>query len=629
MCGIGAIFDPTADTPAELLGRVATALRHRGPDGEATRQLGPASLVHTRLAIIDVAGGDQPFTSEDGRTSAIVNGEIYNHVELRGELEALGHVFATHSDCEVVLHGWEAWGLGVLERLNGMFGIALWDGAREQLVVARDAFGVKPVYWWTDGRRVAAGSEVRALLATGWVGASLDPIALDHFLTWRFVPAPRTLFAGVSKLAPATALVVSREGTRIESFRRPPGAPLAPADADELTEEVARRFEQAVARQMMSDVPYGAFLSGGLDSAAIVAAMARATPGSPPLSFTIGFPGHGEDLDERAPAAAHAAAIGARHQSTAMEMGDFLATLGSCVRSVEEPCGTASAPAAMELSRFTAQSVKVVLSGQGADEPWGGYQRHQAAALLGLLDRVPRAARRPLGAAAEALPRNERAKRAARLLDVEAGPARLLSIFDITAPELRRALLRGDGAEAAAERSARAAELLGDVGDRDLLDRALYLDTHLFLPDQLLVWGDKTSMASGLEQRVPFLDQELMGFVERIPARVRMKGARRKWLYRRSMAELVPPAVLQRRKHPFATPYDDWLRSALGDEVRQRFAATEPLSDVIDPATVARLVAEHQSGRSDHKRVLYCLLELSQWHREFVEQAAPVGGVAA
>jgi len=622
VCGVAAIFDRAEAAPADLLGRVAASLRHRGPDGEAVHRDGPAALVHTRLAIIDVAGGDQPFRADDGRVVAVVNGEIYNHRALRAELERLGHRFASRSDCEVVLHGYRAWGLrGMLERLNGMFGLAIWDEAHGRLMVARDAFGVKPMYWWSDGRRFAAASEVGALLATGWPRPALDPVALDHFLAWRFVPSPRTLFAGISKLAPGTALTVSREGTRIEAFRRPPGPPLRGADPRELAEEVRRRFVEAVTRQMMSDVPYGAFLSGGLDSAAIIAAMARATPGTAPLSFTIGFPGHGAELDERAPAAAHAAALGARHHATAMAMPDFLAELGRCVRSIEEPCGTASAPAAMQLSRFTAQSVKVVLSGQGADEPWGGYQRHQAAALQGLVDLVPRAARRPLMALADALPRNERAKRAARLLDTGAGLDRLLSIFEITTPALRRALLRGDGAAAHEERRARAAALAAEVGDRGPLDQALHLDTHLFLPDQLLVWGDKTSMASSLEQRVPFLDQELMAFVETIPARTRMRAGRRKWLYRRAMAGLVPPAVLARRKHPFATPYDDWLRSELGDVVRTRFAPGMPLADVVDAATVGRLVREHQSGQSDHKRILYCLLELSEWHRAFIEGA--------
>jgi len=625
VCGIAAIFDPGDKVSPAVLERVVASLRHRGPDGESTRQLGPAALVHTRLSIIDVAGGDQPFTSEDGQTVVVANGEIYNHIALRQELEACGHVFRSHSDCEVLLHGYEQWGTKVFDRINGMFGVAIWDGAQERLVVARDAFGVKPLYWWTDGSRTMVASEVRAILATGWARAAIDPLALDHFLTWRFVPAPRTLFSGVSKLAPASLLIISRAGVRVESFRQAPGPPLPVTDTDELETEIATRFEQAVGRQMMSDVPYGAFLSGGLDSTAIVAAMARAVPGTAPLSFTMGFPGHKAELDERDAAARTAARIGARHHSTAMEVGDFLSALGRSVRSVEEPCGTASAPAAMELARFTAQSVKVVLSGQGADEPWGGYQRHQAAALLGAVGRVPSVARGPLIALAHALPRNERAKRAARLLDVDAGLGRLLSIFEIAAPETRRSLLvAGDetSSAAAAERTALAEELIGDVADRDLLDRALYLDTHLFLPDQLLVWGDKTSMAASLEQRVPFLDQELMSFVERIPARTRVRAARRKWLYRRAIGTLVPSDVLKRRKHPFATPYDDWLRSGLGDEVRQRFAADGPLAETIDSATVDRLVNEHQSGRADHKRSLYCLLELSQWHREFVEGLA-------
>jgi asparagine synthase (glutamine-hydrolysing) len=623
MCGIGAIYDPGATAPANALADMLSALRHRGPDGEASWRHGPAALVHTRLAIIDVAAGDQPFESEDGRTTAIVNGEIYNHLALRAELEARGHVFGSHSDCEVVLHGYEEWGMDVLGRLNGMFGLAIWDDRHGRLVLARDAFGVKPVYWWTDGRRLVAASEVRAILASGFTRAAIDEVALEHVLAWRFVPAPRTLFAGVSKLAPATALVVSADGVRVESFRAAPAPPLNPTDAADLAGEIAGRFVDAVARQMMSDVPYGAFLSGGLDSAAIVAGIARTRPQPPPLSFTIGFPGHGAELDERSAADATARALGSDHRSTAMEMPGFLQTLGESVASVEEPCGTASAPAALQLSRFTAQTVKVVLSGQGADEPWGGYQRHQAAALLGLVDRVPAIARRPLIGAA-ALPRNERVKRATRLLDADAGMDRLLSIFEITSPALRGELRRGHDTAAAAgdERLARASELAQDVGGRDVLDQMLYLDTHLFLPDQLLIWGDKTSMAASLEQRVPFLDQELMAFVERIPARVRMRGARRKRLYREAMAKLVPPEVLKRKKHPFATPYDDWLRSDLGDEVARRFAPDEALSDAIDPATVGRLVREHQAGRTDHKRILYCLLELSEWHRRFVEGVA-------
>jgi asparagine synthase (glutamine-hydrolysing) len=373
---------------------------------------------------------------------------------------------------------------------------------------------------------------------------------------------------------------------------------------------------------MMSDVPYGAFLSGGVDSTAVVAAM-TASRDQPVDTFTIGFPGHGDVIDERAAAEASAVEIGSRHHATAMEQEDFSAELRRCVERLEEPCGTASAPALMQLSRFTATDVKVVLSGQGADEPLGGYQRHQAAALLGIVERLPSAAlAAPVRVAADALPRNERAKRAARLLGGEAGLDRMLRVFEITAPETRRGLVRDGGdtaADAARERRDIAQGVTGDVAGRDVLEQVLYLDTHLFLPDGLLVYGDKMSMAHGLEQRVPFLDLELLRYVERVPARMRVHRTRRKWLYRRSMRGLVPAAALDRPKHPFATPYDDWLRTSLGAEIESEYQRPDGPGEVLDRAQVSRLVHEHRTGRADHKRILYCLLELSQWHRTFIE----------
>jgi asparagine synthase (glutamine-hydrolysing) len=302
-----------------------------------------------------------------------------------------------------------------------------------------------------------------------------------------------------------------------------------------------------------------------------------------------------------------------------MRQGDFERELARCVRSLEEPCGTASAPALLQLSEFTARDVKVVLSGQGADEPLGGYQRHQAAAALGAVDRLPGGLAPVLGRAARALPRNERAKRAAALLAARPGRDRLLAIFEI-APERVRRELAGEASSAAAdERRRLAGAVLDDVAGRDVLDQALYLDTRLFLPDGLLVYGDKMSMAYGLEQRVPFLDVELMRVVERIPGRLRLRRLERKWLYRRAMRGVVPPAVLRRRKHPFATPYDQWLRTGLGDAIETAYARPGGPGETLDRDAVARLVDQHRRGRFDHKRILYCLLELSHWHEAFLE----------
>jgi asparagine synthase (glutamine-hydrolysing) len=621
MCGIGAILDPAGTSGQDAAERMVEALRHRGPDGDALRRIGPLALAHTRLAIIDVAGGDQPLDSEDGRVTAIVNGEIYNHRELREGLEARGHRWATNSDSEVIVHAYEEHGVDFVRHLNGIFAFALWDDRERRLVAARDALGVKPLYWWSDGRRVALASEIGALVAAGLVQPKVDRIALDHYLACRFVPSPRTLFEGVQKLPPASLLVVQEDGSpRVTSWRDAPGERFV-GDDDELAGQLAERFTDAVERQMMSDVPYGAFLSGGVDSAGVVAAM-KLRAGAPPSTFTIGFPGHDDVVDERKLAAETARIIGTDHHETVMHETDFLTELARCVPRLEEPCGIPSAPALLQLSRFAAQHVKVVLAGQGADEPHGGYGRHQAAALLRPLKLVPAAAASPAAALARALPRAASARRLAHLLGGRGDAQRLLRLVEITDSEARTALL-GPGAEAEQERLATAREVLGDVAGRGLLEQALHLDTHMFLPDGILLCNDKMSMAAGLELRVPFLDVELMRFVERIPASRRVRPRQPKRLHRKAMRQLLPPEIVNRRKHGFATPYDDWLRASLGHEAERRYAPGSPLAELIDPAAAARLVDEHRRGRADHKAVLYCLLELSEWHAAFVEVREP------
>jgi asparagine synthase (glutamine-hydrolysing) len=618
VCGIAALLDPAGASAADAGERMADAMRHRGPDGRAVERFGPATLVSTRLAIIDVEGGDQPLYSEDRQIALVANGEVYNHLDLRQDLEDFGHRFATRSDCEPIVHRYEQAGPeDFLRHVNGMYGLAIWDGREQRLVAARDPFGVKPLYWWTDGRRTAVASEVGPLINAGLVTPQIDPVALDHYLACRFVPGPRTLFAGVRKLAPGELLTATPDGrTEIRSFREAPGPEIA---EDDLAGALATEFTAAVKRQMMSDVPYGALLSGGVDSAAIVAAMAKGAE-RPPRTFTVGFPGAGDVLDERAAAAQTARILHSDHHDTAMVQGDYLQQLSDAVRRMEEPCGIPSAPALLQLSRFAAQDVKVVLSGQGADEPHGGYSRHQAAALLGPLSRLPG----PLASLAAKLP-YERARRLGHLLGPMEDAQRLVRLVEISDKGLRRRLTGRDGDEAEAERAAQATDLLSDVPDRDLLGQALYLDTRMFLPAGLLICGDKMSMAASLEQRVPFLDVELMRFVQRLPARLRVKGLKRKWLYRRAMRELVPTAALERKKHPFATPYDDWLRTSLGAEVERRFEPGGPLAEVLAPAVVGRLVAEHRNGRSDHKRILYTLLELAHWHELFVQHSVQPG----
>ncbi|HEX2232660.1 MAG TPA: asparagine synthase (glutamine-hydrolyzing), partial [Thermoleophilaceae bacterium] len=531
-----------------------------------------------------------------------------------------GHVFATGSDSEVAVHAYEEHGPGFVRELNGIFALVIWDARKRTLLAARDEFGVKPLYWWSDGSRLAVASEVAALLAAGVVTPVVDRTALDHYLACRFVPAPRTLFEGVSKL-PAASLLVAAEGkpARVDCYREPPGEPLEGAGEDELAAELAQRFETAVRRQMMSDVPYGAFLSGGVDSAAVVAAMARSDAG-PPATFTIGFPGQGGAVDEREYAATSARVIGTRHSDTAMEATGFLEELGRSVPRLEEPCGIPSAGALLQLSRFAARSVKVVLAGQGADEPHGGYGRHQAAAVLRHLTGPLGRAARPLMSAAGSLPRAERARRLSHLLRGSTDAQRLTRLVEITDHGQRSRLTGGPGHHAEQERLDLAETVLADVSGRDLLERALYLDTRMFLPDGILICNDKMSMAASLELRVPFLDVELMRFVERLPARLRVRPRAGKRLHRRAMRRLLPREIVDRPKHGFATPYDHWLRESLGEEVERRYAPASPMAELVDPRAAAALVDEHRRGRADHKAVLFCLLELSEWHGAFVEQ---------
>jgi asparagine synthase (glutamine-hydrolysing) len=553
-----------------------------------------------------------------------VNGEIYNHRELRKGLEARGHRWATNSDSEVILHAYEEHGVDCVRHLNGIFAFALWDDRERRLVAARDAFGVKPLYWWSDGRRVALASEIGALLAAGLTRPEVDRIALDHYVACRFVPSPRTLFKGINKLPPASTLVVEEEGSpRVISWREAPAAPLS-ASGDGLAGQLAERFTDAVERQMMSDVPYGAFLSGGVDSAGVVAAM-KLRALAPPTTFTIGFPGHGDVVDERRLAAETAGVIGTDHHETVMHETDFLTELARTMPRLEEPCGIPSAPALLQLSRFAAEHVKVVLAGQGADEPHGGYGRHQAAALLRPLKLVPTAAAAPAARLARALPRAASARRLAHVIGGRGDEQRLLRLVEITDAETRTALVGQTAGleDAEQERLTSARAILGDVSDRGLLEQALYLDTHMFLPDGILLCNDKMSMAAGLELRVPFLDLELMRFVERIPATRRVRPRQPKRLHKRAMSTLLPAEIVNRRKHGFATPYDDWLRASLGREVESRYSQDSPLAELIDPAAASRLVEEHRRGRADHKAILYCLLELSEWHAAFVEAREP------
>ena len=610
MCGIGALLDPAAIAGPSTAEAMVGALRHRGPDGDDWRRIGPALLVHTRLSIIDVEGGDQPLTSEDGTVTLVANGEIYNHKELRAGLEQRGHLFATHSDCEVILHLYEEVGPDCVHRLNGIFGFALWDARRKRLVAARDPFGVKPIYWAERGRRVAVGSEVGAVLAAGLGTTTIDPVALDHFLAWRFVPAPRTLFAGVQKLPAASYLVAEADRpVKVTSYREAPGAPSFDASPDRARRRAGRALQPGRrapddVRRAVRRVPQRRHRLGrdrGRDD--------------PPRRQAD------QDLHDRLPRATTTRSTSARRPSLgegdrhrAPQRRDDRDRLPRPdPRHDPAPRGAVRHPV-----RSGPAAAERVHDQVGQGGPLGPGRGRAAGRLLAPSGRRDAQVRRraagrrrgPRARLAGALPRNEKAKRAAGLLGSGDATGRLLGIFDIAPAELRAALTGTDGSEAAQERRALAEAVLADVGDRDPLEQTLYLDTHLFLPDGLLVYGDKMSMAHGLEQRVPFLDVELMRFVERVPAKVRVKGLKRKWLHKQAMAKLVPQEVIDRPKLGFSTPYDRWLREELGSEVGAALRPRRRAEPDDRSGDGRRARAGPPAGRADNKRLLYCLLEL-------------------
>jgi len=623
MCGIAGIHAPGGEADPRRVAAMTVALTHRGPDGDGFFDAPGIALGMRRLAIIDPEGGRQPLCDERREIVAVFNGELYNHTELRRDLERRGHRMRSGSDGEVIPHLYEEHGIGFAERLNGIFAIALWDARTQTLHLFRDRFGVKPLYYAPGEQRLAFSSELRALLDAGEAGRDLDEVAVDHFLTFRFVPSPRTLLAGVRKLRPGTVLSSGPDVVRETAYAEAV-TPVRRRRRRDLVEEYRHAFERAVRRQMMSDVPIGVMLSGGVDSGAVAAVMARHS--SRVRAYTVGFEGGGERTDEIAAAAATAARVGAEHESVVISEREYLDALPGSLETLEEPVGATSALAVRYVAALMRPEVPVALSGQGADEPLGGYGRHRGARLAGLLRRAPGAralaARAPRPARRPALGRGLDALAAPDDLGLLLGALQVLTPQDkarLYAPETAARLRGAEPAGAAIER------LRVRVADRDPLGQLLYVDTRLGLPDELLLLADKMSMAESVELRVPMLDNDLMALAESVPAAMHLRRGRGKALHKEALEGLVPAEVVHRPKLGWETPVDRWLRAELrplaeevllgeGELCRELFCAPE----------LRRRLDEHAAGRADHTRELFCLLSLGLWHRAFVAAPAPV-----
>lgn len=623
MCGIAGLYYPGTPKPVDpaRVTLMTEALAHRGPDGAGVWTGPGVGLGHRRLAIIDLECGAQPMATPDGAAVVSFNGEIYNFREVRSELEALGARFATDSDTEVLLHGWRAWGPALLPRLNGMFAFALYDAARQSLFVARDRFGVKPlVYAELSDGAVAFASEVKGLLAHPLFRREADLRAVEDYLALGYVPDDASLLTGVRKLPAAHFLLLERgrpvpQPTRwwdIDFSRRATGRPR------DLEAELIERMRQAVRSRMVADVPLGAFLSGGVDSSAVVALMAE-TSRAAVKTCTIGFAEAGHD--ERDHAEQVAARFHADHRSRTVAADDF-ALIDTLVAAFDEPFADASALATYRLCELARERVTVALSGDGADEAFAGYRRHRFHAMeervRGLLPPATRA--QWFGTLGRHYPKADWAPRPFRarttlLALAEGGEQAYAKAVGVTLPETRDRLF------SAAARAAlggyrgerRYIDTMRRAPARDGLDRAQYADIRHWLPGDILTKVDRTSMAVGLEAREPLLDHRLVEFAATLPAGLRIRAGQGKWLMKRALEPYLPKAILYRPKMGFVTPVSAWFRGALAEEAST--LARSPLlaaTGWFDLAAVAALAAEHRGGRAEHGRTLWQLVMLER-----------------
>ncbi len=616
MCGIcGLVSDEgLPDKAGEWVHRMARCQAHRGPDDEGFFLDRFAALGSSRLSICDLAGGRQPIGSETGGVQVVFNGEIYNYRELRLELEQRGHRFATKTDTEVLVHGYEEAGPEFLVRLNGIFALAIWDVPRRLLMLARDPLGVKPLYYRERPDGFAFASEIKALLSLPDATAEVDDEALDLYLAFRFVPSPRTLFRGFRKLGPGEMLVkVAGQPAHLRHFALPPPEIDARRRAGEWEEELLPRLRAAVQRQLMGDVPVGVLLSGGIDSAAVLALAAEAGRGAGMRAYTVGFAESSRE-DEVVAAARTARRFGVEHCHVTLNVSEYRSWLIPCAYSLDEPVGTPSVAPYAALCALAARQHKVVLCGQGADEPLGGYPRHLGERLAA----APYGAALQLPArwAAALRPRSERLQRSSRVFGIRDPVRRMVEALTLfPAEEARR--LRGrapdpDFLQAALMPVLRGSEHL------DPLARFLYLDARFSLADDLLLYGDKIAMSQSLEVRVPFLDLELLRFVESIPARLRVGLLSPKRVLRRSLARILPRSILNRPKRNFAPPDATWMDSSpAGPGMGWLMSADSAAAGYCRREEIVRLIREQEQGRRDWRRQLFALLAFELWHRAF------------
>lgn len=622
MCGICGVFSPSGGVERKEIEEMAATLTHRGPDdgGIFLQPRGLVGLGHRRLSILDLtSAGHQPMSSEDGRVTVVYNGEIYNHPELKRELEKKGHQYHSRTDTETIIHLYEEYGVEGIKKLNGMFAFALWDDKEERLILARDPVGIKPLYYYQRGERLAFASELKALYQLSWFTPEINYPALVFYLRLMYIPAPYTVFSGVYKLKPGWMVIADREGVKLEEYWNVQGGEQIDAAEEELARLLRETLQEAVARQLMSDVPVGAFLSGGIDSSIVVGLMKEAREG-PVYTFSISFPGE-KVFDESRDARLVARHFGTVHREFSIERIDLPELLPHLVEAFDEPFADSSAIAVYYLCQMTRREVKVALAGDGSDELFAGYRKYTGEYYYRLLRRwLPSPVLEALRLAAAMLPEGRgsplmeglrRVKKMARSLQDDL-TGRYLALAEIaTAADVVDLL----------PWFAREGEETGDYYRFFLesfpsssLGKMMYCDFKTALPDDMLTKVDRMSMAHSLEVRVPFLDQKVVELAWKIPPELKLRGKETKYLLKRAFFSLLPPEILQKKKHGFDVPVGEWFRERYFPFWKENVKNGRICKDgVLSWPKAAAIMECHLSRRRDYGHLLWALLVLAAW----------------
>ena len=624
MCGICGIvkFDTSDPVDQVVIERMTESLAHRGPDDAGYFVQGQVGLGHRRLSIIDLSGGQQPIFNEDRSAAIVFNGEIYNYRTLAAALSSAGHTFKTRSDTETILHAYEEYGDGCVDQLRGMFGFAIWDRVKRRLLLARDRLGVKPVYYYRNDRFLAFASEIKSLLEIDSIPREVDPEALDMYLSLRYVPGPRTMFKNIFRLQPGHILVADDSGVRTTKYWDITYSDMEPRSPESLLEQFRELLEESVRMRLISEVPLGVFLSGGLDSSAILAMMTSATKGERVKTFSVGYEASGaeeEAANEFEYARLAARSFASEHHEYRLDAKGFSQFMPELVRYLDEPLADPSCIPLYFVSKLAREHITVVLSGEGADEILAGYGIYGRMLALNRIY-ASSGALRPLAPWIARLTPSEKLRHYVRMCG-EPIETRYRGVSRGFSAEGKLKLVGRDRMQQSEQRLQ---EIFGGyfaaAKNASPLDRMLYVDAKVWLPDDLLIKADKMTMANGLELRVPFLDHKMVEFAATLPSSLKAGGKGGKTLLRRAMRGVLPDAIIDRPKKGFPIPIGSWLRTSLRQFTRDHLLASDSAcSRYFDRDETTRLVHEQEQGTVDRSQEIWTLLVFEFWHRHFIE----------